>query len=111
MTEAQRSPGTTTPSAEDVGPLTRKVLEYERTMKRLVPDLEGPADWTPLAEFVAVDEFERIGTLLEVQNWQQYTEMLTQWALATESFETTALRISEADPLVYFEIEERHSLR
>jgi len=108
MAEAQSSTGHTTPSSENVGPLARKVLEYEQTMKRLVPDLTGPADWAPLAEFVAVDDFERVGTFLEVQNWQQYTEMITQWALATESFETTVLRISEIDPLVYFEIEERH---
>ena len=66
------------------------------------------ADWAPLAEFVAVDEFERIGTFLEVQNWQQYTEMLTQWASAIASFETTVRRISESRGLVYFEVEERH---
>ena len=49
-----------------------------------------------------------MGTFLEVQNWQQYTEMLTQWASATETFETTVRRISELSGLVYFEIEERH---
>jgi hypothetical protein len=90
------------------GPLTRKVLDYAQTMKRLVPAITAPADWAPLAEFVAVDEFERVGTFLEVQDWQQYTEMLTQWASATETFETTVRRISEMPGLVYFEIEERH---
>jgi hypothetical protein len=108
MTDAQDTTDTSTPSAEDIGPLTRKVLEYEQTMKRLVPNVKAPAEWAPLAEFVAVDEFERIGTFLEVQNWQQYTEMITQWASATESFETTVRRISETGLLVYFEIEERH---
>jgi hypothetical protein len=93
---------------ENAGPLTRKVLEYEQAMKRLVPTIEAPADWAPLAEFVAVDTFERVGTFLEVQNWQQYTEMLTHWASATETFETTVRRISELPGLVYFEIEERH---
>jgi hypothetical protein len=34
--------------------------------------------------------------------------MLTQWASATETFETTVRRISELPGLVYFEIEERH---
>ena len=77
-------------------------------MKRLVPALETPADWAPLATFVAVDEFERVGTAREVQDWQQYAEMLTQWASATDSFETTVRRISEFRSLVYFEIEERH---
>jgi hypothetical protein len=90
------------------GPLTRKVLDYAQTMKRLVPAITAPADWAPLAEFVAVGEFERVGTFLEVQDWQQYTEMLTQWASATETFETTVRRISEMPGLVYFEIEERH---
>ena len=93
---------------ENPGPLTRKVLDYEQAMKRLVPTIEAPADWAPLAEFVAVDTFERVGTFLEVQNWQQYTEMLTRWASATETFETTVRRISELPGLVYFEIEERH---
>lgn len=93
---------------ENAGPLTRKVLDYEQAMKRLVPTIEAPADWAPLAEFVAVDTFERVGSFLEVQNWQQYTEMLTHWASATETFETTVRRISELPGLVYFEIEERH---
>ena len=63
-------------------------------MAGLVPAVDGDADWAPLAEFVAVDEFERIGTFCEMQNWEQYTEMLTQWASATDSFETTVRRIS-----------------
>ena len=78
-------------------------------MKRLVPDLESADDWAPLADFVAVEEFERVGTFLEVQNWRQYTEMLTQWAGATDSFSTEVRRISEIGALVYYEIEERHS--
>ncbi len=108
MTEPHISTGNTAPNVDGAGRLTRRVLAYEHVMKRLVPDIETPADWEPLAEFVAIDEFERIGTFLEVQNWQQYTEMITQWASATESFETKVRRISEVDPLVYFEIEERH---
>ena len=108
MAKAHNSMVNTGPSLENADPLTRKVLEYERTMKRLVPALKSPADWAPLGEFVAVDEFERVGTFLEVQNWPQYVEMLTQWAKAAESFETTVRRISELRGLVYFEIEERH---
>jgi hypothetical protein len=96
-------------TTEGAGPLTRKVLEYDETMKRLVAEFENPTDWTRLVEYVAVDEFERVGTFLEVQNWNEYTEMLTGWASATESFETTVRRISEFGALVYYEIEERHS--
>ena len=61
-----------------------------------------------MTEFVAVDEFERVGTFLEVQSWSQYTEMLTQWASAIATFETTVQRISELPGLVYYEVEERH---
>ena len=90
------------------GPLTRAVLDYTETMARLVPAVNGTSDWAPLAEFVAVDEFERVGTFMEVQDWQQYTELLTQWASTTAKFETTVRRVSELPGLVYFEIEERH---
>ena len=37
---------------------------------------------------------------LEVQNWQQYTQTLTQWAGAMDAFETTVHRISELPGLV-----------
>ncbi len=97
------------PSAsESAGPLTQRVLEYDRAMQRLVAEVRDPADWAPLREFVAVQDFQRVGTFLEVQSWNEYTEMLTRWAMATESFETTVVRISETGALVYYEIEERH---
>ena len=92
----------------DGGPLTDTVLDYTQTIGRLVPTAKDASDWTPLADFVAVDEFERVGTFMEVQDWRQYTEMLTQWASATDKFETTVRRVSELPGLVYFEIEELH---
>jgi hypothetical protein len=80
-------------------------------MKRIVAAAKepgfAPAGWAPLAEFVETGDFERVGTFLEVMDWQQYTEMLTQWASATV-FETTLRRITELPGLVYLEIEERH---
>ena len=94
--------------AEEVGPLSRTVLDYVQTMEQLVPVVKAPDDWAPLAEFVAVDEFERIGTFLEVQDWRQYTDLLTQWASATPKFETSVRRLSELPGLVYYATEERH---
>jgi hypothetical protein len=88
--------------------LTDKVLDFTRTMEGLVADGEPPDDWAPLTDFVSVDEFERVGTFREVQDWQQYTAMLTQWASSVEKFETSVQRITEAANLVFFEIEERH---
>jgi hypothetical protein len=92
----------------DLGPLSRRVMQYQHLMKQLVPTARAPQDWAPLAEFVAVDHFQRIGTFLEVHDWQQYTEMLSQWAGSIDTFETTVKRMSELPELVYFEIEERH---
>ena len=95
---------------DEIGPLTRKVMQYQDTVRHLVPTVKTRADWAPLASLIAIDRFERIGTFLEVQNWRQYTEMLTAWAHSVDSFETTVRRVSELPQLVYFEIEERHFL-
>lgn len=93
---------------DEYGPLTRKVMQYQDTVRRLVPTIKTSKDWAPLASLIAIDRFERIGTFLEVQNWQQHTEMLTGWAHSVDSFETTVRRMSELPALVYFEVEERH---
>ena len=79
-------------------------------MRQLVPTVKTPQDWAPLGRLIAIDRFERIGTFLGVQNWQQYTEMLTGWANSVDSFETTMRRVTELPQLVYFEVEERHIL-
>ncbi len=94
--------------SKGAGVLTQRVLEYDRVLRRLVAEIGDLIDWAPLTEFVAVQDFERVGTFLEVQDWVEYTEMLTRWASATDSFETTVRRISETGALVYYEIEERH---
>jgi hypothetical protein len=100
-------------TSNDDGPLSRAVLGFEATLKRLVKAAREPgstpAHWAPLAEFVATSEFERVGTWLEVMNWQQYIDFLTQWAAASVGFDTTARRVSELPGLVYLEIEERHA--
>jgi hypothetical protein len=90
------------------GPLTRKVLDYTATMERLVPTVQSVDDWAPLAEFVAVDEFSRVGSFMETHDWAQYVEMLTRWASGNSSFETTVRRVTEIGDVVFYEIEERH---
>jgi hypothetical protein len=91
--------------------LSAQVMEFDRIISRLVRVAKEPgfsqADWAPLADLVAVDEFERVGIWREKMNWQEYTDFLTRWA-ASKGFETTLRRISEVPPLVYFEVEERH---
>jgi hypothetical protein len=95
------------------GSLTRVVLCYEAAMRAIVKSAveSGTAtvDWTPLEEFVATAEFERVGTWMEVSDWAQYTAFLTQWASASAGFETVIRRFAELPRLVYLEVEERHT--
>ncbi|MGO9506577.1 MAG: hypothetical protein ACLPXZ_04270 [Mycobacterium sp.] len=93
---------------DEIGSLTRIVMQYQDTVRQLVPTVKTPEDWAPLASLIAIDRFERIGTFLEVQDWQQYAKMLTGWANSVDSFETTVRRVTELPELVCFEIEERH---
>jgi hypothetical protein len=89
---------------------TRKVLEYSLIMKRLVDEAKQPGfsveSWAPLAELVAVDEFERVGNFKEVMSWRDYVTFLTKWAIGSE-WECSFKRISESDGVVFLELEER----
>jgi hypothetical protein len=95
------------------GSLSKVVLDYEAAMRAVVKSAvesgSRAVDWTPLEEFVATSEFERVGTWMEVSDWQQYTAFLTQWASASAGFETVIRRVSELPGLVYLEVEERHT--
>jgi hypothetical protein len=90
--------------------LARKVLDYSLIMKRLVDAAKLPGftveSWAPLAELVAVDEFERVGNLKEVMSWPVYVDFLTKWAVSSE-WECSFKRISEQDGVVFLELEER----
>src|SRR4051812_33915758 len=91
-------------------PLCRAVLDYSLIFKRVLDRAKTakltPADWAPLENLIAVDEFERIGVYKEVYNWPQYREFLTEFATAAE-WEGTFKRISEVPNLVFLELEER----
>lgn len=93
---------------DEYGPLAKTVIEYQDTVRTLVPTVTSPADLAPLGEFLAIDVFERIGPFLDVQDWPQYAEMISGWATGVQSFETTVRRVTELPDRVYFEIEERH---
>ncbi len=95
-------------NAGGLGPLAETVLEYSDTVRQLVSVAKAPGDWAPLERFFDVEAFERVGTVMEVQDWQQFTEMMAQWAASTPKFETRLRRISEMPTRVFYEIEERH---
>ena len=90
--------------------LSRKVLEYCLIMKRLVDGAKRPGfslqSWAPLAELVAVDEFERVGNFKERMNWQDYVGFLTKWAVSSD-WECSFKRVTERPSVVFLELEER----
>lgn len=93
--------------------LSRAALEYTRVTKRIVDSAKDSGfsvrSWEPLAELVAVDEFERVGNFKEVMNWEQYTDFLTNWASSSE-WEGVFKRVTETPGLVFLELEERSSV-
>ncbi len=90
--------------------LSRTVLEYGLLMKRLVDSAKQPGfsveSWAPLAELVAVDEFDRVGPFKEVMDWAEYVAFLTNWATSSD-WDGSFKRISEFPNLVFLELEER----
>lgn len=100
---------TATATTDELGPLTRLVNQFvaAQTKARLA-GITSPADWAPVTEFVAVDEFKRVGAYLEELNWDDYAKFLTGWADGGTRFEMTEFHITEAGNAVFQEIEERH---
>jgi hypothetical protein len=99
---------TATESRQELGPLARVAARFSEMIEsRATGGAAAAGDWEPLREFVAVDEFQRVGAYLEVMTWSEYVQFLTQWAGGTR-FETTVKRISEVGRVVFYEIEERH---
>jgi hypothetical protein len=95
---------------EQYSGLSRTVLQYSLIMKRLVDEAKRPgfsdSGWAPLAELVAVNEFQRVGNFLEVMTWPEYVSFLTKWAKGSE-WEGSFKRISQSDNVVFLELEER----
>jgi len=92
---------------------SRTVLEYSLVINRLVDEAKKPGfsvgSWDPLAELVAVDEFERVGPFKEVMKWPDYVDFLTDWARSSE-WECSFKRITETAGLVFLQLEERSAV-
>src|SRR5215510_3352788 len=98
---------------DDYSGRSRTVLEYCVTTKRLVDEAKRPGfsvdSWAPLAELVAVGDFERVGPFKEVMKWPEYVDFLTNWATSSE-WECSFRRITETNGLVFLELEERSAI-
>ena len=97
-------------AADDYSGISRAVLEYCKTTKRLVDAAKRPGfgqdSWRPLAGLVDTDAFIRVGNFKEVMTWQDYVGFLTNWAASSE-WECSFKRVIEADNVVFLELEER----
>lgn len=100
---------TATATTSEKGPLTRLVEAYSEAVAGLAArGISSPADWEPLTEYIARDEFKRVGAYLEELDWDQYCRFMTDWVGGGTRFEMTMFRITEAGRVVIQEIEERH---
>ena len=100
---------TATATTNEVGPLRRIVTAFvEAQGKVLAAGVSSPSDWAPMAKFVAVDEFKRVGAYLEELNYAEYCEFMTGWAAGGTRFEMTEFYGTEVGNTVFQEIEERH---
>jgi hypothetical protein len=100
---------TATAVIHEPGPLSRTVDAFVAAQgAALAKGIKSPEDWAPVAEFVEVAQFKRIGAYLEELDWTTYTEFLTGWASGGTRFEFTEFHRSEVGGAVFQEIEERH---
>jgi hypothetical protein len=96
-------------TVEEPGPLTQVVDGFTSTQSAvLAAGVTSPLDWEPVAAFVDVGAFRRVGAYLEEFDWTQYREFLSGWASGGTRFEKTVFRVTEVGDTVFREIEERH---
>jgi hypothetical protein len=94
---------------DEIGPLTKIVIDFcAKQSAVMAAGVISPLDWEPVAEFVDVDEFKRVGAYLEELNWPDYRKFLTGWVAGGTRFEMTVFHITEIGNAVFQEIEERH---
>lgn len=92
------------------GQFTERVMKLIEIMTALVDKGKRTgvtsADWSPLAELVAVDEFERVGPFHDAVNWAGYTQLLSHWVNHAQGWDPIVKRITEVPGLVYVQCEE-----
>jgi hypothetical protein len=100
---------TATAVIDEIGPLTKIVNSFcSKQFEVIAAGVRSPLDWEPVAEFVDVDEFKRVGAYLEELNWPDFRKFLTGWVQGGTRFEMTVFYITEIGNAVFQEIEERH---
>jgi hypothetical protein len=96
-------------TSSEIGPLRKIVAAFvEAQAKVLAAGVSGPSDWAPMAKFLEVEKFKRVGAYLEEFNYTEYCEFMTGWAAGGTRFEMTEFYSTEVGNAVFQEIEERH---
>lgn len=100
---------TATATVNEIGPLRKIVNAYcDAHAKVVAAGPTSPSDWAPMGEYIAVDEFKRVGAYLEELDYAEYCEFLTSWASGGTRFEMTEFHCTEVGNTLFQEIEERH---
>ncbi len=100
---------TATAVVNELGPLRKIVNAFGDARDRVMEgDIKSTADWLPIAQYVAIDEFKRVGAYLEELDFDDYCRFLTGWAAGGTRFEMTEFHVNEIGNAVFQEIEERH---
>lgn len=100
---------TATGTTTAVGPLRKTVNAFVAAQGQiLAAGVTSPESWAPMAQYLAVDEFKRVGAYLEELDYDAYCRFLTEWAAGGTRFEMTEFHSTEVGRSVFQEIEERH---
>jgi len=100
---------TATGTIKGTGPLRKVVDAFVAAQGAvLAAGVNSPADWAPMAEYLALPEFKRVGAYLEELDYKAYCEFLTAWAAGGTRFEMTEFHSTEVGNALFQEIEERH---
>ena len=100
---------TATATIPEEGPLIRNVRDFTGAQgAAMAKGITCEADWDPVAAYIDVAGFKRVGAYLEELDWDAYKGFLTGWAGGGTRFEFTEFHITECGDAVFQEIEERH---
>lgn len=100
---------TATATAAEEGPLTKTVRAFTGAQgAALAKGITCEADWDPVAAFIDVGSFKRVGAYLEELDWPAYKGFLTGWAAGGTQFTFDELHITEVGDAVFQEIVEHH---
>lgn len=93
------------------GSLSARVMDLVNAMEGIIargrkPDFDAEKDLKPLADLLAVDEFERLGPFHDCCNWDEYSKLITDWVTTSEGWRPVFKRMNESPGVVYLELDE-----